>query len=301
MLITIVVATRNRAHTLKKVAPSFFDQEAVSEIVFVNDCSDDNTYDVLKQIAQDYPSISCKIICNAERMGQGQSRNIGIKNASFEYILFCDDDEYMEAGYAKTCLEKFRHYKAGAVSGRRIYMRVGETPQQALQRFGNGLRNVPPFYKTICEYANSARFDGDFEMPLVNSIMLTSKDILEKFPFDPFYFHGNGYREESDFQMNLFLNGYKNYKTNACHTFHLPFSEVKTGGQRVNLLKRIYWSNRYNSYFFDKYYNRYKEKMGYLPPKSVAKFCFFVFCVYKEILRPLLREIYLLGRAYLKC
>ncbi len=299
-MISMIVATRNRAHTLKKVAPSFFAQEGVSEIIYVNDCGDDNTDDVLRDISKNYPSVHCNIIRNPERKGQGQSRNIGIAAAKGDYLLFCDDDEYMEAGYAKTCLAKLTQYNAGVVSGRRIYMRVGETQEQALKRFGNGLRCLPPYYKTICEYANSAKFDGDFEMPLINSIMLTKKETVLKFPFDSFYFQGNGYREESDFHMNLYVNGYKNIKTNDCHTFHLPLEEVKTGGQRVNLAKRIYWSNLYNSYFFDKYYDRYSEISGVDCPKPIAKVFFFVFSVYKEIFRPLLRNVYLRTADYLR-
>lgn len=296
----MIVATRNRAHTLKKVAPSFFAQEGVSEIIFVNDCGDDDTDSVLKDISNDYPHVHCNIIRNAQRMGQGQSRNIGIAAAKYDYLLFCDDDEYMEAGYAKTCLEKLNKYNAGVVSGRRIYMRVGETQEQALKRFGNGLRRIPPYYKTICEYANSAKFDGDAQIPLVNSIMLTKKETVLKFPFDSFYFQGNGYREESDFHMNLYVNGYKNYKTNDCHTFHLPLEEVKTGGQRVNLSKRIYWSNRYNSYFFDKYYNRYADIAGVDCPKDVAKILFFLFTIYKEIFRPFMRDVYVRAEEYFR-
>lgn len=299
-MISMIVATRNRAHTLKKVAPSFFQQDGLSEIVFVDDCGDDNTAEVLNEIAKDYPSVSCRIIRNEERKGQGQSRNIGIAASKADFLLFCDDDEYMEQGYAQKCLEKMREYDAGVVSGRRVYMRVGETPQQALVRFGNGLRNVPPYYKIICEYANSAMFDGDAQIPLVNSIMLTKKETVLKFPFDSFYFQGNGYREESDFHMNLFVNGYKNIMTNECHTMHLPLEEVKTGGQRVDLRKRIYWSNRYNSYFFDKYYDRYKAIMGLSTPKSVAKALFFAFTIYKEVLRPMLRDAYISAEEFFR-
>lgn len=294
----MVVATRNRAHTLKKVAPSFFAQELVAEIVFVDDCSDDDTVQALTDLSKNYPSVKFKIISNQRRMGQGQSRNIGIAATTSDYVLFCDDDEYMEQGYAKICLDKFKQYNAGVVSGRRIYLRAGETQEDALKRFGNGLTNLPPYYKIICEYTNSAKFSGDLKTPLVNSIMLTSKEILTKFPFDSYYFQGNGYREESDFHMNLFVNGYDNYKTNDCHTFHLPLSEVKTGGQRVNLAKRIYWSNRYNSYFFDKYYNRYAPKIGLSAPKIFAKIIFFIFSVYKEICRPFLRDTFLKMQSY---
>jgi glycosyltransferase involved in cell wall biosynthesis len=290
-MISMIVATRNRAHTLALVAPSFFEQELVSEIIFVDDCGEDNTAEVVSAIAKEYPSIDCKIIRNEPRKGQGQSRNVGIAAATKDYVLFCDDDEYMEKGYAKTCLEKLQQYNAGVVSGRRVYMRMGETREQALERFGNGLSALPPYYKVICEYANSAIFEGDLKLPLVNSIMLTRKETLEKFPFDPYYFKGNGYREESDFQMNLFVHGFDNIMTNDAHTVHLPLEQVKTGGQRVNLFRRVFWSIFYTNYFFGKYYSAYARRMGFYVPRYVAVFAFAAFAFYKEFIRPGLRDL----------
>ncbi len=297
-MISMVIATRNRAHTLSLVASSFFEQESVTEYIFVNDHSDDNTEEVVRGIAAMYPYKKLVFITNPKQCGQGQSRNIGLEHVTNEYVLFCDDDEYMEPDYAVTCMEKHKKYNAGVVSGRRVYMREGETRAEALKRFGDGMRSVPPYYPVLCEYANAARFSGDSEQPLVNAIMLTRVDILKKFPFDPYYFQGNGYREESDFHMNLYVNGYKNYMTNACHTVHLPLTQVKTGGQRVNLWRRVYWSSRYNNYFMGKYYDRYRKIYGLLTPKWAAKCAFYVFVVYKEFLRPTLRDIYVavLGR-----
>ena len=40
-MITLIVPTRNRAHTLQLVAPSYFAQDDVSELIFVSDAGDD--------------------------------------------------------------------------------------------------------------------------------------------------------------------------------------------------------------------------------------------------------------------
>ena len=39
-MITLIVPTRNRAHTLQLVAPSYFAQDDVSELIFVLDAGD---------------------------------------------------------------------------------------------------------------------------------------------------------------------------------------------------------------------------------------------------------------------
>jgi glycosyltransferase involved in cell wall biosynthesis len=284
-MISLVVPTRNRAHTLRLVAPSYFEQELVNELIFVDDCGDDDTHEVLTEIAARHPDKSLRVIRNAERMGASQARNVGVAHSHNEYVLFCDDDEYLEAGYARTCLEKLRAHDLGAISGRRVYMQPGETQRDALRRFQHGVWRGKPFRPVLCEYVNGAIFEGDVFLPFTNAIILTKKELLQRFPFDGYYARGNGYREETDYQMNLFVNGYRICVTNECHSLHLPLSQVRVGGQRTSASKRVYWSIFYTRYFFDKYYDRYAEKQGLHTPRWAALSAFAAFTIYRETLR----------------
>jgi glycosyltransferase involved in cell wall biosynthesis len=290
-LITLIVPTRNRAHTLRLVAPSYFAQEDVNELIFVIDAGEDDTPAVLAEIAARFPHNSLRVLRNDTRLGASQSRNVGIAAATNDHILFCDDDEYLEAGYARTLLRKFQGSNLGAISGRRIYMLPGETESEALRRFGVGLRDVKPFLPLICEYVNGARFSGDLVIPITNAIILTKRSLLLRFPFDDHYAKGNGYREETDYQMNLFVNGFDLLVTNDCHSFHLPLTQVRTGGQRTSRLKRFQWSVHYTRYFFGKYYERYARRLGLRSPRWFALFAFCIFAAYRETLRPPLHAV----------
>ena len=290
-MITLIVPTRNRAHTLRLVAPSYFTQDGVSELIFVSDAGDDDTPAVIADIARQFPDKVSRMLRNETRMGASQSRNVGVAASTNEFILFCDDDEYLEAGYARILLQKLQALNAGAVSGRRIYLTPGESKANALLRFGSGLGTSKTFRPLICEYANGAKFTGDIVIPVTNAIILTKKNLLQQFPFDNYYARGNGYREETDFQMNLFVHGFDIHVTNDCHSFHLPLSQVRTGGQRTQPLKRLYWSIFYTHYFFGKYYERYARRMGLRSPRWVAVLGFTIFAVYRETLRPILHGI----------
>jgi glycosyltransferase involved in cell wall biosynthesis len=292
-VITLIVPTRNRAHTLRRVAPSYFAQDAVDELIFVSDAGDDDTPAVLTEIARRFPQKSLRILRNENRLGASQSRNIGVAASTNDLILFCDDDEYLEAGYARTLLEKLHAPNVGAVSGRRIYMLPGETESQALHRFGVGLHVFKPFRALICEYVNGAKFSGDLAIPITNAIILTRKSLLLEFPFDDHYARGNGYREETDYQMNLFVNGFEIRVTNDCHSFHLPMSEVRTGGQRTSRFKRLYWSVYYTRYFFRKYYERYARRLELPWPRWFALATFAIFSLYRETLRPVLHAAWM--------
>ncbi len=241
-MITIVVPTRNRAFSLRVVAPSYFEQALVDEIIFVSDAGDDDTPELIAEMTQRYPAVRAEVVRNPKRLGASQSRNVGVGHARNDLILFCDDDEYLEPGYARTCLEKLEQLKAGAVSGRRIYMQTGDTPEGAVQRFGTGLRNTKPFRYLLCEMVNGAKFEGDLSVPHTNAVILTRRELLVKYPFDGHYARGNGYREETDYQMNLFVHDYPIYITNDVHSIHLPLSQVRSGGQRTQPFKKIYWS-----------------------------------------------------------
>ena len=290
-MISLIVPTRNRAHTLRLVAPSYFAQDGVSELIFVSDAGDDDTPAAIAEIARQFPGKVFQVLRNEIRLGASQARNVGVAASTNELILFCDDDEYLEEGYARILLHKLQAPNAGAVSGRRIYLKPGESNAKALQRFGSGIGTAKTFRPLICEYVNGAKFGGDMVIPITNAIILTKKSLLQQFPFDDYYARGNGYREETDFQMNLFVHGFDIHVTNDCHSFHLPLSEVRSGGQRTAPLKRLYWSIFYTRYFFGKYYARYAERLRLKSPRWIALLVFTIFAVYRESLRPILHAI----------
>lgn len=301
-MISLIVPTRNRAYTLRKVLRSYFEQEGISEIVLVIDAGEDDTESVFAEIGADFPNTRRVVVRNAARLGASASRNRGVEAATNEFVMFCDDDEFLEAGYAATCHRILVDRGAGAVSGRRVYMMEGETPGDALRRFGNGVRRAKPFSYWFCELRNAAKFDGDVRLPFTNAIIVTRRDSVRTFGFDDHYSKGNGYREETDFQMNLFVNGLDIWMSNAVHSIHLPFSEVHTGGQRTSSFRRIYWMVKYTNYFYNKYYDRYRSKTRVPMPKPLAKAVYAVFACYRELLHPTVYKVaryfyYKMGRS----
>ncbi len=285
-MISIVVPTRNRAYTLKKVLPSYFAQDGVREVLLVDDAGDDDTATVAADIARSYPDVTLKIVRHARRMGAAASRQDGAAAAAGQFVLFCDDDEYLEPGYAAECLRLLLDRGAGAVSGRRVYMLASETREQALRRFGNGMRHGRTFDYALCENVNGAIFEGVVSLPITNSNILTRRSHVEQFGFDPHYSGGNGYREESDFQMSLFLAGFPILASNDAHSVHLPMTEVRTGGQRVQRMRKFLWSVRYNAYFLEKHYSRYAAKVGLRQPLWIAKLRAPVYLAWRNFLRP---------------
>lgn len=64
------------------------------EVIFVDDCSSDNSSQIIDKWEEDYSNV--KVIHLDTNSGYGgKPRNIGIENASSDYILFLDGDDYL--------------------------------------------------------------------------------------------------------------------------------------------------------------------------------------------------------------
>lgn len=61
------------------------------ELIITDDCSEDNTVDLIEKMAIDEPRIS--IAVNDKNRGAGFSRNASIERASGKYIAFLDADD----------------------------------------------------------------------------------------------------------------------------------------------------------------------------------------------------------------
>jgi len=291
-MITLVVPTRNRAHTIRLVGESFFRQRLVSEIVFVDDGGSDDTHQVVADLARRFPNVQTRVLRNERRMGAAYSRIRGYESAVNEYILYSDDDIYLEPGYAAACYDKMQATGASIVSGRRaIFKRADQSPEEAIAAFGNGLSSLPPFRTLVCEFREDARFEGDVSLPLTNPVILTRKSLLQELSYDPFYAKGNGFREESDFQMHAFVKGHTILVTNDAHCVELSRQENPSGGNRVNHFTRLYWNVYYTNYFYRKYFDRYARRVGLPIGRRTAIVLFAVYQIHSLFGRPIFRRI----------
>lgn len=293
-MISLVVPSRNRAHTIRIVGESFYSQRKLSEIIFVLDACTDDSEAAIAELAAAYPAVRTVILRNETRKGAPYNRIRGYRAATNEFIAFTDDDTYLEPRYLEVCLNKLLATGAAFVSGRLVTKQPNQTPAQAIEAFGNGTVDLPLLRATTCELRHNARFSADIKVPFTVPIGVTRKELLERFSFDPFYCRGNGYREETDFQMNAFVNGYDMLVTNDVHCVELSRWENRSGGHRMSRFSQLYWSVYYTNYFFKKYYDRYARRLGLNVGRRTALALFTVQHFYGLFIRPMRRLHYLI-------
>lgn len=99
MFLSIVIPVYNSARYLPKCLASIWSQdlpESDYEVICVDDCSGDDSLDVLRQEATSHPNL--RILQNATNLRAGGARNQGVKEAKGEYIQFIDSDDYFHPG-----------------------------------------------------------------------------------------------------------------------------------------------------------------------------------------------------------
>ena len=92
--ISVIIPVFNVEEYISKCLKSVINQTLKDiEIICINDGSQDNSFKILSDFSKKDNRIK---IINQSNHGLAYSRNIGIKNANAEYILFLDSDDYMD-------------------------------------------------------------------------------------------------------------------------------------------------------------------------------------------------------------
>ena len=89
------------------------------EIITVDDCSTDRSYDVLREYAQKYPS-RFVVRRTPKNLRQGGAKNLGLSLADGEWIGFVDSDDFVAPTFYETLLAKAEEENAD-VAGCDLY------------------------------------------------------------------------------------------------------------------------------------------------------------------------------------
>lgn len=95
MLVSVVIPAYNAEKYISYALDSVLMQTYTEyEIIVVDDCSTDGTFEIVKEYADEYPNI--KLYRNQKNSGVSYSRNFGVSVACGAYIAFLDSDDMWE-------------------------------------------------------------------------------------------------------------------------------------------------------------------------------------------------------------
>ena len=189
------------------------------EVICVDDCSTDNSYSVVKNLTANDSRFS--LVRNEENRGQSYSRNVGMKIAKGEYILFLDSDDVLSKQAIKVLMQYAEEGNYDSI----FYS------AQRMDVFGeNIIANICHRYdkEFICGIDCFDYLVGHKEYIASACLKFCRKDFLCG---KGIYFYDGIVHEDTLFAINLMLNADKirivpdvlyYYRNRPCSTSYLP-------------------------------------------------------------------------------
>ena len=114
--VSVIVPVYNRANQIHRCLNVIFNQtypKKKIEILVVDDYSTDD----LEEVVKEYPRV--RYVLNELDFGLSAARNMGLKEAKGEIIIFLDDDAIVEKDYIESVVKIFQSYEnVGGVTGK---------------------------------------------------------------------------------------------------------------------------------------------------------------------------------------
>ena len=150
--VSVVIPIYNVSQFIERCVHTLFEQTLQDlEYIFVNDCTPDNSMEILASLIDEYQNrqSQVRIINHEKNQGLACSRIDGIRIAKGKYIAHCDSDDWVdldlyeklynkaeESGADLTICDFVCEYTSGRDS-EKIVTNFNCSPRQALQRMHN--------------------------------------------------------------------------------------------------------------------------------------------------------------------
>lgn len=116
MKISIIITAYNVGDFIERAVKSVLSQTYKNiEVVIVEDCSTDNTKEIIEQLAKEDDRI--KIVYHEENKGAGWGRRDGINACTGDYFITVDGDDWLDEDFIESLVRKAEETGADVVSG----------------------------------------------------------------------------------------------------------------------------------------------------------------------------------------
>lgn len=124
--ISIIIPVYNMGNMLHRCLKSILKQTFQDfEVICVNDCSTDDSLQILNQYAAKYGD-KIRVVSNEINVGLGQTRDNGMQYAVGKYIVFIDSDDCIRKDFLETYYNKITSHDIDVVLGGYILLKDGK-------------------------------------------------------------------------------------------------------------------------------------------------------------------------------
>ena len=133
------------------------------EVIIVDDCSTDNSYEIASKYAEKYDNVS--LYKTEKNSGiAGHARNIGLEHATGEYLMFSDADDFFSDDACEVLINYAKEVKADVVTA----------------NYSNADEDGVPWEKPIFDKDKYKSFKLDKKENLMNSFFVMNSSVCNK-------------------------------------------------------------------------------------------------------------------------
>lgn len=192
---TIMVPVYNKIECLKKYFLTIINQNFSDyEVVVVDDCSSDGSYEYLKKIEKMCDKLT--VYRNKKNLGIGETRNILVSKSEGKYLLSIDPDDYIEVSLLRE-INKYSSLDLDIIRFQNIIEPVGQ--KQIINEQGKNLyrysckpTNIISGEEALLLWCFGERNINTFpwtyaiKKELFNGVYYPNTKVLEDFPITPY-------------------------------------------------------------------------------------------------------------------
>ena len=176
--ISVIIPVYNVENTISKAFDSIYNQSIDFqdiEVIFVDDCSTDNSLNIIQDYASKYDNV--RALSLEENSGYaGKPRNIGIKNASSDYVMFLDPDDQFLSNACEILYNAIKNYNADLVSGN--YVKYENNEYSSMNWDYLNLENSIIQVKTIDEEVDLLKVNPSVWAKIIRKDFITENNII---------------------------------------------------------------------------------------------------------------------------
>ena len=270
--VSVIIPVYNVEKYLRECLDSVINQTLKDiEIICVNDGSTDSSLSILEEYAKKDKRIK---IINKANSGYGHTMNVGIDNATGEYIGIVEPDDYIKLDMYETLYNKATEYDLDFIKAD-FYRFTGSGKDKVL--FYNHLDNTNTYYNKILNPQNDLNtfnfimnsWSGIYKTDFINKNHIRHNETPgasyqdNGFYFQTFMYATKIYILNIPFYMNRRDNPNSSIKNkNKVYAMKNEYDYIRNILEKNENLKSkflgIYWVKKYNNYMFT--FNRIDKK-----------------------------------------
>lgn len=282
-LITIIIPVYNSEDFLEETINSIINQSIGFknlELLLIDDKSNDNSKYIILDYSEKYDNIK-SFLLESNNGTPGKPRNIGIQNASADYIMFCDSDDLYKIDMCETLYKVIKEYNLDFVSSRYNIFIKGEDKglnRSFLNKYDDMiiLNSIEEFPEIIFTLANLNIWNKIYNKNFIlkNNIKFNEELVSEDFLFSlEIYLKSNGFSLLTNYSGYIYRDIKTDRITSKTKTYSgliddifLPLEEAKAILKREDFKHYCFFSEIIviNTRLFFKANLNHKEQINIL-------------------------------------